>query len=75
MHDYWTCHVIKQVIKSIVFNKQQKSHFNISYRDPEKGPGAHCLSGSYMTISGGEHKVFVQEVKAQKLFSYYCIRN
>lgn len=60
LHDYWTHLVIKQVIKSTVFCKEQKlCSFNNSYTDPEKGPDVHCLSGSYMTISGGEHKVCV----------------
>lgn len=60
LHDYCTCFVIKQVIKSIVFYKPQKLHcFNIYYPDAEKGPGVCCVLGSYITTVPGEHEVSI----------------
>jgi len=69
LHDYCTCLVLKQVIKSIVFYKQQKLHCcNIYYPDVEKGPGVHCVLGSYITIAPGKRKVCTSRQGSEIIF-------
>lgn len=69
LHDYCTCLVIKQVIKSIEFYKPQNLHcFNIYYPDPEKGPYVHCILGSYTTTASGKHKMSISRQCSEIIF-------